>query len=72
MYCFKSSVAAQEMLKIFASVAYMTQYCVFNLKYLLMQFFLNNFYLFWTGVDISYLNDSDNVVSIKNKELNND
>lgn len=50
----------------------MTQYCVCNLKYSLMQFFLNNFYLFWTGVDISYLNDSDNVVSIKNKELNND
>lgn len=50
----------------------MTQYCVFNLKYLLMQFFLNNFYLFWTGVDIYYLNDGDNVVSIKDKELNND
>lgn len=37
-----------------------------------MQFFLNNFYLFWTGGGIYYLNDSDNVVSIKNKELNND
>jgi hypothetical protein len=34
-----------------------------------MQFFLNNFYLFWTSVDISYLNDSDNVVSIKNKRV---